>query len=52
MRFDARHIGFGVWGVWDGGVMSWKATDLPEKECDSRLPTSMSFFQPVQAAQH
>ena len=32
MRFDARHIGSGVWGIWDGGVMSWKATDLSENE--------------------
>jgi hypothetical protein len=30
MRFDARHIGSGVWGVWDGGVMSWRGTDLSE----------------------
>jgi hypothetical protein len=32
MRFDARHLGSGVWGIWDGGVMSWKATDLSENE--------------------
>jgi hypothetical protein len=32
MRFDARHIGSGVWGIWDGGVMSWRATDLSENE--------------------
>jgi len=32
MRFDARHLGSGVWGVWDGGVMSWKATDLSEND--------------------
>ena len=32
MRFDARHTGSGIWGVWDGGVMSWKATDLSENE--------------------
>ena len=31
-RFDARHIGSGVWGLWDGGVMSWGATDLSEDE--------------------
>ena len=28
----ARHIGSGLWGVWDGGVMSWKAVDLGENE--------------------
>ena len=32
MRFDARHIGSGVWGVWDGGVMSWRGSDLAENE--------------------
>jgi hypothetical protein len=32
MRFDARHVGSGVWGIWDGGVMSWRATDLAEDE--------------------
>jgi len=32
MRFDARHIGSGVWGIWDGGVMSFRATDLSENE--------------------
>jgi hypothetical protein len=32
MRFDARHIGSGVWGVFDAGVMGWRATDLGEDE--------------------
>jgi hypothetical protein len=32
MRFDARHVGSGVWGIWDGGVMSWRATDLAEDQ--------------------
>ena len=32
MRFDARHIASGVWGVWDGGVMGWRDTDLGENE--------------------
>jgi hypothetical protein len=32
MRFDARHIGSGVWGIWDGGVMSCKDTDLSEND--------------------
>jgi hypothetical protein len=36
MRFDARHIGSGVWGVWDGGVMSWRGTDLSENEAKQR----------------
>jgi len=32
MRFDARHIGSGVWSIWDGGVMGYRATDLSENE--------------------
>jgi hypothetical protein len=32
MRFHARHIGSGVWGVFDGGVMGWRATDLGEED--------------------
>ena len=31
-RFDARRVGSGVWGIWDGGVMSWRATDLAEDD--------------------
>jgi hypothetical protein len=27
-----RHVGSGVWGMWDGGVMSWRATDLAEDD--------------------
>jgi hypothetical protein len=32
MRFHARHIGSGVWGVFDAGVMGWRANDLSEDE--------------------
>lgn len=32
MRFEPRHIGSGIWGVWDCGVMSWRSTDLGEDE--------------------
>src|SRR4029453_13541102 len=32
MRFHARHVGSGVWGIWDGGTMSWRATDLGEDD--------------------
>jgi hypothetical protein len=31
-RFDARHVGAGVRGIWDGGVMSWHATELAEDD--------------------
>jgi hypothetical protein len=30
-RFDTRHVG-SVCGGWDGGVMSWRATDLAEDD--------------------
>jgi hypothetical protein len=36
MRFDARHIGSGVWGIWDGGVMSWRASDLAQDEAQQQ----------------
>jgi hypothetical protein len=32
VRFEARHIGSGRWGVYDGGVMGWRAVDLGEDE--------------------
>jgi hypothetical protein len=32
MRFHARHFGSGVWGVFDAGVMGWRATALSEDE--------------------
>jgi hypothetical protein len=36
MRFDARHIGSGIWGVFDAGVMGWRATDLAEDEAQQQ----------------
>jgi hypothetical protein len=30
MKFAAQYIGSGLCGVWDGGVMRWKAVDLGE----------------------
>ena len=36
MRYYARHIGSGVWGIWDSGVMSWIASDLSENEAKQR----------------
>jgi hypothetical protein len=32
MRFSARHVSSGVWGVFDAGVMGWRGTDLSEDE--------------------
>jgi hypothetical protein len=36
MRFDARHIGSGVWGVFDAGVMGWRARDLSEDDAQQQ----------------
>jgi hypothetical protein len=36
MRFDARHIGSGVWGVFDAGVMGWRASDLSEDDAQQQ----------------
>jgi hypothetical protein len=36
MRFDARHIGSGVWGVFDARVMGWRATDLSEDDAQQQ----------------
>ena len=44
MRFDARHIGSGVWGVWDGGVMSWRGTDFGENEAKQRAADLIVTF--------
>jgi hypothetical protein len=44
MRFDARHIGSGVWGVWDGGVMSWRGTDFAENEAKQRAADMNVMF--------
>lgn len=32
MRFDARPVESGGWGVFDTGVMGWRTTDLSEDE--------------------
>src|SRR3954463_13919706 len=44
MRFDARHIGSGVWGVWDSGVMSWRGTDYSENEAKQRAADANVMF--------
>jgi|SRR5918993_3678127 hypothetical protein len=36
MRYYAQHIGSGVWGIWDSGVMSFIANDLSEQEAKQR----------------
>jgi hypothetical protein len=32
MRFAARHIGSGVWGIFDQAINGWKLTDVGEDE--------------------
>ena len=32
MRFHARNIGSGIWGIFDAAVMGWRVTDLAEHE--------------------
>ena len=44
MRFDARHVGSGVWGVWDGGTMGWRGTDLAENEAKQRAADMNIMF--------
>ena len=44
MRYAARHIGSGAWGIWDGGVMSWIATDLSENEAKRKAADKNVMF--------
>jgi hypothetical protein len=45
-RFDARGVG-SVWEIWDGGVMSWRTTDLAE---DDREPAAQPHLVTVLAS--
>ena len=46
MRFEARHIGSGKWGVYDGGVMGWRAVDLGEDEaCQMAMDMDVVYNQ-------
>jgi hypothetical protein len=36
MRFSARHIGSGQWGVWDSGTGGWRETNLSEHEAQQQ----------------
>jgi hypothetical protein len=44
MRFHARHVGSGVWGVFDAGVMGWRATDLSEDEAHEQAANLNVIF--------
>jgi hypothetical protein len=46
VRFEARHIGSGRWGVYDGGVMGWRAVDLGEDEaCQMAMDMDVVYNQ-------
>jgi hypothetical protein len=38
MRFDARHVGSDMWGIFDAGVMGWRTIDLSENEAQEQAP--------------
>jgi len=44
MRFYASHVGSGLWGLYDGGVMSWLATDLSENEAKQQAADRNVIF--------
>jgi hypothetical protein len=44
MRFDARHVGSGIWGVFDAGVMGWRATDLSEDDAQEQAANLNVIF--------
>ena len=44
--FDARHVGSGVWWIWDGGEMSWRATDLAEDDARQQAADLNVTFNP------
>ena len=44
MRFHARHIGSGVWGVFDAGVMGWRSTDVSEDEAHQQAANLNLIF--------
>jgi hypothetical protein len=53
MRYEARHVGSGVWGVWDGGVMSWRGTDYGQVDAErlaADLNTANDQYGPRAAA--
>jgi len=44
MRFYAGHLGSGLWGLYDGGVMTWLATDLSENEAKEQAADRNVLF--------
>jgi hypothetical protein len=46
VRFDARHIGSGLRAIWDGAVMSFRATNLSKGEAVRNPPALTSCSCP------
>jgi hypothetical protein len=44
MRFHASHLGSGLWGLYDAGVMTWLATDLSENEAKQQAADRNVIF--------
>src|SRR5215207_9188485 len=44
MRFYASHLGSGQWGLYDGGVMTWLASDLSENEAKQQAADRNVIF--------
>src|SRR5215207_8728832 len=44
MRFYASHLGSGLWGLYDGGVMTWLASDLSENEAKQQAADRNVIF--------
>jgi hypothetical protein len=44
VRFHARQIGLGVWGIFDTDVMGWRATDLSEDEAHQKAANFNLMF--------
>jgi hypothetical protein len=44
MRYSASHLGSGLWGLYDGGVMSWLATELSENEAKQQAADGNVMF--------
>jgi hypothetical protein len=47
VRFDARHIGSGLRAIWDGAVMSFRATNLGKGEARQKAAGLNVVFVPA-----
>jgi hypothetical protein len=51
VRFYARHVGSGLWAIWDGAVMSSRATDLGEDEAGQKA-VDLHVYSIIRPARH